>query len=119
MIVDTRFVIAVPRLQQSAAFYRDVLGFSIHPLSEPGWLIYTLGNCTIMAGECSDAIPPQELGDHSFFAYLQVDDISSYHATVVARGASICKPLREEAWGMREFGVKTADGHRIMFAQPL
>jgi hypothetical protein len=27
--------------------------------------------------------------------------------------------LRDEPWGVREFGVKTADGHRIMFAQPL
>jgi predicted enzyme related to lactoylglutathione lyase len=119
MIVKTRFVIAVPRLQPSAAFYRDVLGFSIHTLPDPGWLIYSLGDCTIMAGECPEAMPPQELGDHSYFAYLEVDDIDSYYATVVARGANIGKPLREEAWRMREFGVKTADGHRIMFGQPV
>src|SRR4051794_7058160 len=49
------FVIAVPDLQKSAAFYRNVLGFTIHPISDPGWLFYRSGDCTIMAGECRDA----------------------------------------------------------------
>lgn len=118
-ILKTRFVIAVPNLQTSAAFYRDVLGFTIHPIPDPRLLIYAQGNCEILAGECPDAIPPGELGDHRFFAYLEVDDIASYHANVVARGADISKTLREEPWGMREFGVRTADGHLIMFGQPV
>jgi catechol 2,3-dioxygenase-like lactoylglutathione lyase family enzyme len=118
-ISKTTFVIAVPNLQSSAAFYRDILGFSIERLGDPGWLLYVSGACTIMAGECSDAIPPADLGDHSYFAYLQVDDIQSYYETVRASGAFIRKPLRDEPWGMREFGVATADGHQIMFAQPL
>jgi catechol 2,3-dioxygenase-like lactoylglutathione lyase family enzyme len=115
-ITKTSFVIAVPDLQASAAFYRDVLGFSIHAIGDHGWLFYTLGACTIMAGECRDAIPPAELGDHSYFAYLQVDDIRSYYESVRASGAVISKQLRDEPWGMREFAVVTADGHRIMFA---
>jgi uncharacterized glyoxalase superfamily protein PhnB len=32
----------------------------------------------------------------------------------VDAGAEIVKPLRTEPWGMREFGLRTADGHRIM-----
>ena len=115
---NPRFVIAVPNLQISAAFYRDVLGFTIHSISDPGWLFYTSGDCTIMAGECPDAIPPSQLGDHSYFAYLEVQDIDSLHTSVRAAGAKICKPLRDEPWGMREFGLITADGHRIMFASP-
>jgi uncharacterized glyoxalase superfamily protein PhnB len=118
-ISKTTFVIAVPDLQASAAFYRDVLGFSIHAIPDPGWLFYTLGACTIMAGECPDAIPPVQLGDHSYFAYLQVDDIDSYYESVRASGAVVSKPLRDEPWSMREFGIVTADGHRIMFATPL
>lgn len=117
MIVETRFVIAVPDLQASAAFYQDVLGFAIQSISDPGWLFYNLGTCTIMAGECREAIPPSELGDHSYFAYLLVDGIDAYYATVTERGARICKAIRDEPWGMREFGIETADGHRIMFAQ--
>ena|SRR5579884_4380492 len=60
------FVIAVPNLNASAAFYRDVLGFSIDTLADAGWLVYSFGACTMMAGECSNAIPPSELGDHSY-----------------------------------------------------
>lgn len=115
-IQKTRFVIAVPNLAVSAAFYRDALGFEIVELA-PGWLVYRSGLCDIMAGECPDAIPPTQLGDHSYFAYLEIDDLESYYASVSASGATVCKLLCTEPWGMKEFGVITADGHRIMFAQ--
>jgi uncharacterized glyoxalase superfamily protein PhnB len=71
-----------------------------------------------MAGECRDALPATELGDHSYFAYLEVDDIDRLHEDVVAKGAALIKELRDEPWGMREFGVRTVDGHRIMFGCP-
>jgi hypothetical protein len=29
------------------------------------------------------------------------------------------KPLASEPWGMREFGLRTVDGHRIMIGQDL
>jgi catechol 2,3-dioxygenase-like lactoylglutathione lyase family enzyme len=117
-ISKTTFVIAVPDLKTSSAFYRDTLGFTIHPIDGPGWLFYCSGDCTIMAGECPDAIAPSELGDHAYFAYLQVDEIDSFYESVRAAGTKICKTLRDEPWGMREFGVVTADGHRIMFGTP-
>jgi catechol 2,3-dioxygenase-like lactoylglutathione lyase family enzyme len=118
-VTRTRFVIAVRDLQKSAAFYRDVLGFSIHAISDPGFLFYTAGNCTIWAGLCPDALPASELGDHSYFAYLEIDDIDRFYASVQDKRAVICKPIRNEPWGMREFGLVTADGHRIMFAASL
>jgi len=72
-----------------------------------------------MAGGCSTAIHPSELGDHSYFAYLHISDIDSYYRAVVGAGARVCKTLRDEPWGKREFGVFTADGHRIMFGSPV
>jgi uncharacterized glyoxalase superfamily protein PhnB len=33
---------------------------------------------------------------------------------VFAAGADVVKPLRDEPWGMREFGLRTACGHRLM-----
>ena len=118
-ITKSRFVIAVPDLKVSSAFYRDVLGFTIHTVPDPGWLFYTSGDCMIMAGQCPDAIPPAELGDHSYFAHLEVNDIDRFYDSVVAAGAKIRKTIRNEPWGMREFGLVTADGHRIMFAAPV
>jgi predicted enzyme related to lactoylglutathione lyase len=114
MIRAHRYVLAVPDLERSAAFYRDVLGFTVHAISDPGWLFFAKDECLIMAGACPDALPPRELGDHSYFGYLVVDDVDAYHARVCAAGAEVTKPLRDEPWGMREFGLRTADGHRLM-----
>src|SRR3954470_22173671 len=106
-INKTSFVIAVPDLQKSAAFYSDVLGFTIHSIPDPGWLFYRCGTCTIMAGECRDALPPSQLGDHSYYAYLQVKDVDALYDSAREAGTVICKSLRDEPWEMREFGLVT------------
>ncbi len=113
------YVLAVPNLTRSADFYRHVLGFEIHEMGDPGWRLFVKDECRIMAGECPDALPAQELGDHSYFAYLVVDDVETYCAQVVAAGGELTKPLRTEPWGMREFGLRTVDGHRVMVASPV
>jgi predicted enzyme related to lactoylglutathione lyase len=115
----TIFVLAVSDLERSGAFYRDVLGFEVREIGDPGWRMFVQDGCRIMAGECRDARPAAELGDHSYFGYLVVDDVDAYHGRVVAAGAEIVKPLRSEPWGMREFGLRTGDGHRIMVGQDL
>lgn len=110
-------VIAVPSLEASAAYYASVLGFEVEELA-PGWRMYALDSCRIMAGECPDATPPHETGDHSYFAYIVLEDVAAYFG-VVKDKAELIKDLRDEPWGMREFGVRTADGHRIMFGQDI
>jgi predicted enzyme related to lactoylglutathione lyase len=119
MIREHMYVLAVPDLARSADFYRDVLGFEVREMGDPGWRLFVKDACRIMAGLCPDAIPPAELGDHSYFGYLVVDDIDGYHARAVARGVEIVKPLRDEPWGVREFGLRTADGHRLMLGSPV
>jgi catechol 2,3-dioxygenase-like lactoylglutathione lyase family enzyme len=119
MIRNPKYVIAVQDLERSARFYRDVLGFEVIEIGDPGWRFFVRDQCFIMAGECPDALPPQELGDHSYFAYLEVDEIDALSEDLVAKGAELIKELRDEPWGMREFGIRTADGHRIMFGFPI
>lgn len=114
-----RFVIAVPDLRSSAEYYQRVLGFTIHEIGDPGWRFYTNGDVTIMAGQCPDALPPRELGDHSWYGYIEVDDIDALHERVRAAGGEVISPPADEPWGMREFGIRTADGHRIRFGQPI
>ena len=116
-ILRTTFVLAVPDLKRSAEFYRDVLGFEIREMGDVGWRVYVRDACRIMAGECPGATPVAQLGDHSYFAYLVVDDVDALHGRAEAAGAEIVKALVIEPWGMREFGVRTVDGHRIMFGQ--
>ena len=75
MIERTMYVLAVPDLTESSTFYRDVLGFEILEIGDPGWRMFVKDACRIMAGHCPDAIAPVDLGDHSYFAYLVVDKI--------------------------------------------
>lgn len=119
MIRGCRYVIAVQDLRRSADYYRDVLGFEVIEISDPGWRFFQRDECVIMAGECRDALPASELGDHSYFAYLEVDNIETLYESLTAKGAVFVKPLRAEPWGMREFGIRTIDGHRIMFGSPV
>ncbi len=119
MIHKHMYVLAVPDLDRSAAFYRDVLGFTIHEMGDPGWRMFERDGCRIMAGACPDALPAAQLGDHGWFAYLDVDNADAWHARAEACGAEITKPLANEPWGMREFGLRTVDGHRIMIGHAL
>jgi len=118
-ISKSAHVLAVRDLKRSGEFYSRALGFEVREMGDPGWRLFVNGECRIMAGECPDALPARELGDHSFFAYLTVDNVDEYHRRVSEARAELIKPLRDEPWGMREFGLRTVDGHRIMVGQPL
>ncbi|MGB2925132.1 MAG: VOC family protein [Limnothrix sp.] len=118
-IQSTIHVLAVANLERTAIFYRDVLGFTIHEMNDSGWQMFEKEGCRIMAGHCPDATPASELGDHSYFGYFVVDNVDKYYASVLSKGAEITKQLKNEPWKMREFGVKTIDGHRLMIGQDL
>ncbi len=47
----TIFALAVPDLLRSGAFYRDVLGFEIREIGDPGWRMFGRHDCRIMAGQ--------------------------------------------------------------------
>lgn len=119
MIKSNMYVIAVSNLQAAALYYQNVLGFSIKEIGDDGWRLFERDGCRIMAGHCPDAMPAHALGDHSYFAYIVVDNADHYHAEVSSHGADLTKTLKSEPWGMREFGIRTNDGHRIMFGQEI
>jgi len=119
MIERSMHVIAVRNLTETSAYHRDVLGFTVRQTGDDGWRIFERDGCRIMAGHCPDAVPAHELGDHAYFAYLVLDDANAFHTEVTANRAEIIKPLRDEPWGMREFGIRTPDGHRLLFGQDI
>lgn len=57
--------------------------------------------------------------DHSWFAYLNVRDAAGLYAEAVRNGVEIWHRLADKPWGMREFGIVTPDGHRIVFGEVL
>ena len=118
-ITKTRFVLAVHNLERSVAYYTDLLGLEID-FTAPGWAFLSRGSVfRIMLGECTDAIQPSDLGDHSYFGYITVDDIDALYREYAGREIEFTQRVASKPWGMREFGVRTCDGHRIMFGQEL
>lgn len=117
-ITALSFVLAVPDAMETARWWIDVMKFdSLRDLG--GWVFVSRGPCTIMLGSCPDAMPPLELGDHQYFGYIEFDDIDAYFAEIDRERADIIKKPTSEEWSMREFAVRTPDGHRVMFGQDL
>lgn len=111
-------VLAVPDAGVTARWWVEVMGFEI--AGEPeGWVFVRSGKVTIMLGSCPDAIHPRDLGDHQYFGYLEVADVDAWFEAVSGRGADILFPPADRPWGMREFAVRTPDGHRFMVAAAL
>jgi hypothetical protein len=114
-VVHTRHVLAVKDLAVSAAYVIDKLGFD-RDFTAPGWELLSFGDFKVMFGECSDAMWARETGDHSYFAYALVEDVDSLFEEFKTNGAEfIQQPPTNKPWGLREFGVVTLDGHRIIF----
>jgi uncharacterized glyoxalase superfamily protein PhnB len=116
-IVNSRCVLAVRDLEVSTRYYKDVLGFSQDPIDAEGWSFLTRDNFRVMLGECSNVRPASELGDHSYFAYWNIDDVDQFYRDVAARGALVISEPTDKPWGLREFSHRTPAGHRITCGQ--
>lgn len=118
-ITGSRCVLAVRDLKVSTEYFMQVLGFEREPVEAEGWNFLTRDNFGVMLGECPDERPAAELGNHSYFAYLYVDGVDQLYEEVAARGAEILSAPADKPWGLREFGLRTPDGHRIMCGEPV
>ena len=117
-ILRTSFVLAVPDLECATRYWCNVLGFQLQ-FSNAGWRFVGRDICQVMLGECPEAIAPSDLGDHSYFGYINVSNVDASYAEIKARGALVTDPPSNKPWGMREISVQTPDGHRIKFGQRL
>lgn len=117
-ITGLNFVLAVPDAMTTARWWIDVMKFDqLRDLG--GWVFVKRGRCMIMLGSCPDAIPVPDLGDHQYFGYIEFGDIDAYWDEIDRPKVHVLKEPRDEEWGMREFAVRTPDGHRVMFGQDL
>ena|SRR5580765_2717491 len=117
MILANHIVLAVHDLDTSAAFF-GALGFA--EVSRPdGWVFVQRDNCMVMLGLCADALPASELGDHSYAGYLLVDDVDDYYDQIVAAGVTPHARPADKPWGLREFVVRSPEGHRFAIGQRL
>ncbi len=117
-ILMNHHVLAVPDKKASAKFFMDILGFK-KLFEDEGWIVVIKDACQVMLGECPDAIAPGKLGDHNYFGYFLVDNASEYFEEVKAKGVTFTSTLADKPWKMREFGIQTPDGFRIMIGQQI
>jgi len=117
MLRTYAFVLAVPDLKHAAAYFETRLGFRSEWADGDNWRALVRDGVRVMLGHCPDALPPAQLGDHSYFGYFQTDDIDALHSEFVERGAIILHPPSDRPWGRREMALATPDGHRIMVGQ--
>lgn len=118
-IVNSRCVLAVRDLALSARYYMDVLGFVEDPIHAPGWRFLTRDCFRVMLGECVDERPAGELGNHSWFAYWNVEGVDALHEEFAGKGAVILSKPTDKPWGLREFVLTTPDGHRIVCGEEI
>jgi uncharacterized glyoxalase superfamily protein PhnB len=117
-LTNVRSVLAVKDLAASVAFYRSMLGFTLD-FEVTGWAFLSRNRFQVMLGECADAMSAHQTGDHSYFAYVTVDGVDELYHELSAKGVTRVQEIADKPWGMREFGVRTPDGHRIMFGQKI
>lgn len=96
----------------------EKLGFH-EEFSVDGWAFLRRGACKLRLGDCPGITPIANVPDHSWFAYLHVQDAATLYQEVVQNGVEIWHQLADKPWGMREFAIVTPDGHRIVFGESL
>jgi catechol 2,3-dioxygenase-like lactoylglutathione lyase family enzyme len=113
-IVGTRYVLAVKDLKKSAQYYEAQLGFTTSWAYE-GWHQLYRENFIVMLGECADDRSAFETHNHSYFAYIDVENIDALFEEFRTKDIEILSLPDDKPWGQREFAIRTIDGHRIMF----
>jgi len=117
--VDSRSVLAVRDLATSARFYTDVLGFRQDAVHAPGWSFLSKDGFKLMLGQCADEVAASDIRNHAWFARIIVNGLDEYYREVSSRGAEVLSAPANREYGLREFVIRTPDGHRLMFAEPL
>ena len=110
-IINSRCVLAVRDLKVSTSYYMGVLGFRKDPIDAEGWSFLTRDTFRVMLGECRDEKPASDLGNHSWFAYWNIDNVDEFYRE--SKGALVTSQPSNKPWGLREFTMTTPDGHRI------
>ena len=117
-VKGTWHVLAVNDLEKSTQYYIDILGFKLE-FSVEGWRFLSRGVFRVMLGECPDEVPASEINNHSYIAYINVEGIDALYAEFKNNGAKFTQEVADKPWDMREFGIVTPDGHRMMFGEEI
>jgi catechol 2,3-dioxygenase-like lactoylglutathione lyase family enzyme len=106
-------VLKVKDVAAAMKYYNDVLGFAEEfkteePLTYAG---VARGKVTFHLSSSGD----EAIGKGTI--YLIVKSVDKLHEEVARKGATVTSELTDRPYGMREFAVRTPDGHLLIFAE--
>jgi uncharacterized glyoxalase superfamily protein PhnB len=111
-------VLAVNDLDASDKYFTEKLGFTLKSRID-GWSFLSLDNFHLMVGHCEGEVPAKDTNNHSYFAYVNCEGIDELFNEYKDRGVEFTQRISDKPWSLREFGVVTPEGHRIMFGQEI
>lgn len=117
-VAKTQHVLAVNDFDSAVKYFTEKLGFTLEN-TIGGWAFLNLDQFYLMVGDCSGEMPAKETNNHSLFAYVNCDGIDELYNQYQQRGVKFNQQIADKPWGLREFGVETPEGHRIMFGQEI
>jgi uncharacterized glyoxalase superfamily protein PhnB len=117
-VQKTQHVLAVNDLDAAEKYFVEKLGFTLRQRIG-GWSFLHLDTFYLMVGHCEGEMLARETNNHSYFAYVNCEGIDELFAQYEQRGVQFIQRIANKPWGLREFGVVTPEGHRIMFGQEL
>ena len=116
-----RFELFVREMGAAVAFYTGVMGFDLMR-EESGYTSLRRGEVILGLGPISK-LPAEggyftrDIAEHwrglGAEIVLEVDDLDTYHAQILASGYEIFEPLRERPWGLRDFRLVDPDGYYL------
>jgi len=104
-------VLHVTDVKTTAAFYRDVLGFT-WDFGDETYAVVWRDNAAIHFVR-DDGNPT---GVHLFH---WIKDVDAYHREIVGRGAVVTSEPTDQPYGIRDFGVRDINGVGIVFGQDI
>jgi hypothetical protein len=115
-------ILLVKDIMQSAAYFRDKLGFTDQNLygSPTNFAIIRRDGIAVMLAQLGvgqSVKPYWQVVDKMWNIYFWVDDADALYAEFGKSGAIIDYTIYNTPWGVREFGVQDLDDHDIAFGQ--
>ena len=107
-------VFHVADVDVSASFYTNVLGF-VQSFSFGTYRGMKMGSSEIHITLPGDFQP--KIGGGT--AYVICDEVDSYHATVLGRGAQPLNEPGDRMYGLRDFVVLDPDGNQLTFGKDI
>jgi uncharacterized glyoxalase superfamily protein PhnB len=104
-------VLHVPDVPATAAFYRDVLGFT--------WDFGDETYAVVWRDNAAIHFVRDEAGPRGVDLFQWVNDVDAYYREVIDRGAHVTASPADQPYGIREFGLRDVNGVPIVFGQEI